>query len=201
MLKELGISDDFLKENQSDLCQSAPFKKSGPWTQHNKEVRREEVNRLHFEYGYSARKIADLMKISRNTINSDLRYWYSTIATINNIVDPEVAVGVCIERLEIQYTRLREQWDETNSQQERNTLERHMLDVSSKIAYIYQRRAESHTRMIDLITQSINNWMKDNGKDARYVSMQDRQRVSSSAYKKIQHIIKEDQKLGDPDLR
>ena len=52
-------------------------KKGGPYSKDEREKRQNEVFRLHFEFGYSAIKIADLMKINRNTINADIKYWYS----------------------------------------------------------------------------------------------------------------------------
>ncbi len=199
----LDISEKFIEENKDNLCQSVPstkFKKSGPWTQHDKEARRAEIHKLHFEYAFSARQIADFLGISRNTVNSDLRYHYSTIVTNNKIVDPEVAVGIGLARLDIQYARLRQQLDKTDSQEERNPLEKLMLDIVSKSMSANQRMAESYARMINLTTQGLNDWMKDHKKDTRYISMHDRQKVSSSAHKKIERIIKEDQKIGDPDL-
>ena len=47
----------------------------GPYTKQELENRRNEVYRLHFEYRYSVRKIAELMKINRNTINGDIKHW------------------------------------------------------------------------------------------------------------------------------
>jgi len=52
-------------------------KKGGPYSKDEREKRQKEVFRLHFEFGYSATKIAELMKINRNTINEDIKYWYS----------------------------------------------------------------------------------------------------------------------------
>ena len=70
------ISSEFIEE--SKLCQTMPkSRKSGRHTKNEIETRRSEVYRLHFEYGYSARKISELMKINRNTINGDVSFWYS----------------------------------------------------------------------------------------------------------------------------
>ena len=54
-------------------------RKGGPYNKSDQESRRSEVARLHFEYGYSARKIAEMMKVSRNTINADVKFLYSSI--------------------------------------------------------------------------------------------------------------------------
>jgi len=174
--------------------------KSGPWTQHDKEARRDEVYRLHFEFGYSGRKISELMKISYNTINSDLRHWYSIIMENSKILEPELIVEVNLERLDIQYTRLREQLDKTDSVQEKNTIERLMLNVNSKINYTVQRRAESSVRIMDMVTERLNKWMEENRKDTRYMTLFDKFKMSTNARKKIEKIMEEDVKMGDPDF-
>ena len=81
-------------------------KKGGPFTKNDQEKRRNEVYRLHFEYSYSAVKIAELMKVNRNTIHKDIQYWYAKIAKKHNIFNPEYTVIKNIQRFEIQRTRL-----------------------------------------------------------------------------------------------
>ncbi|MDH5569206.1 MAG: hypothetical protein OEX98_05400 [Nitrosopumilus sp.] len=51
----------------------------GPYTIKDKEERRKEVHKLHFEKGFSAVRIAEILKVNRNTINEDIKYWYSNI--------------------------------------------------------------------------------------------------------------------------
>ncbi len=46
---------------------SEPEKKGGPYTKQEKEDRQIEVNKLHFEYGYSAVKIAEMLNVNRKT--------------------------------------------------------------------------------------------------------------------------------------
>jgi len=54
-------------------------KKGGPYNKKDQGKRRNEVQRLYVEHGYSARKISEVMKINRNTINADIKYWYSEV--------------------------------------------------------------------------------------------------------------------------
>lgn len=71
------IASEFIAQLDSQLCQTMPkSKKGGPYPINQKQKRQNEVYKLHFEYGYSARKIAEMMMINRNTINGDLQYWY-----------------------------------------------------------------------------------------------------------------------------
>ena len=45
------------------------IKKGGPYTKKEQDERRQEVFKLHFEKGYSASKIFEMLKVNRNTIN------------------------------------------------------------------------------------------------------------------------------------
>ena len=100
-MNEFEVSKEFLDEQKSNLRQFIPDKKSkklkshgrGPYSKREKELRREEVYRLHFDYNFSARKIADMMKIQRNTINSDLTYIYSKIVESKNIIVTHLCVN------------------------------------------------------------------------------------------------------------
>ena len=193
-------SEEFIEENQVNLGRTVPKGRAGPYSKKNKEARRDEVYRLHFEYNFSARRISDLMRVSRNTINQDLSYWFSIIIDNSKILEPELIVEINLERLDIQYTRLRESLDKTESVEVKNTIERLMLDVNSKINATVQRRAESSVRIMDLVTERLNNWMEENRKETRYMTLFDKFKVSSNALKKIEKIMEEDAKMGDPDF-
>ena len=105
-------------------------KKGGPYTKDDQEGRRKEVARLHFEYGYSARKIADVMKINRNTISSDIRHWYDIIKEETKEKRDDLFLQQ-IGRLEAQRTRIIE--DIVNGSHEKIKLEKLLLEVDGKI--------------------------------------------------------------------
>jgi DNA-binding CsgD family transcriptional regulator len=131
------ITPEFIIENQKQLCQTMPISKKGggPYSKQDKQARQNEVYRYHFEYGYSARKIAELMKINRNTINGDITHWYSIISNSNDI-QPEPALFTILERRDIQRTRTREYLDKTSNISEKITIEKMILDIDYKIAQI-----------------------------------------------------------------
>ncbi len=194
-MSEIEVSNDFLEENKKNLNQflSRP-KKSGPYSSKEKESRRNEVHRLHFDYGYSARKIAELMKINRNTVNGDIGYWYSIIISNSDLLNPEVAVIVALQRFEIQRSRLREQLDKTGHFQEKLALERLMFDIDSKISYTNNKLSESSKKIWDWTIKNINDWLKANKKTDRYMTLFDTIAVSVKAKEKIDKIIAEDRK-------
>jgi len=128
---------------------SNQIKKGGPYTKQEIIDRKNEVYRLHFEYGYSARKIADLMKVNRNTVNGDIDYWYSKIVQNSNMFDPAYAVMINLQRLDIQRSRLREQLDKTETFQEKLALERLILEIDSKILHTYNKLTNSTRNLLD----------------------------------------------------
>jgi len=106
---DIGISPEFIESGK--FYRRTSKKKGGPDSNDEKIKRQNEVHRLHFEYGYSARKISELLKVNRNTINGDIGYWYRKVAADYDFFNPEPYIIANIERLEAQRTRLRERLD------------------------------------------------------------------------------------------
>jgi len=130
----LQATDKFAKQDSSDTKIKKSIKKGGPYSKNEKDKRREEVYRLCFEYGYSARKIAEMLDANRNTINGDINYWYSQISSqVTN--ETIVSSGIKqIYNMELQKTRLREQLDCTKEFSQKMAIERLLLAIDSKLA-------------------------------------------------------------------
>jgi len=168
-------------------------KNGGRYSTQDTQARRNEVYRYHFEYGYSARKIAELMNINRNTINGDIKHWYSKVANSNDI-QPESAIFSILERLDIQRTRIREYLDNTSNISEKITIEKMILDLDCKIAHTYQRMSESHTTMMSFAIDFLNSHLKAQNQTQRYYTFGQKMAVSDSAIKRIDKIISEDKR-------
>jgi len=108
----------------------AQEKKGGPYSKDEREKRQAEVSRLHFEFGYSALKISDLMKINRNTINADIKYLYSNIKDELK-QNSEDFILRQIGRLEAQRTRIIEKINENKIDDIRH--DKLLLDIDAKI--------------------------------------------------------------------
>jgi len=131
-------------------------KRGGPYTKSEKRKRREEVYRLHFDYGYSARKISELMKINRGTINRDIMFLYSNVEKKWADLDPTNYVMNQVERLKIQRTRLRNQLDYVKLFQEKMAIEKLIFDIDIKITNFQIRLSESEKNIIRRIVNGIN---------------------------------------------
>jgi len=186
----LEVTDEFLQQNKKIKNSK---RKGGPYSQKDRDARQNEVYRLHFEYGYSARKIAELMKVNRNTINSDLDYWYYKILKNVDILNPESLIVVTLEKMNIQKSRLREQLDKTIKNSERITIERLIYDINSKVLSTYEKLIFSPFRVHKLLTDRLNDYMKKNKKPDRFLTLFDTVLVSEKAHRKIQRIIDDDE--------
>ena len=186
------VSGEFISENKrysNEIVNSGP-KKGGPYTKNERDSRRNEVYRLHFEYGYSARKISELMKINRNTINGDIEFWYDKVVKNWRDLSPEILVIRSMERLELQRTRLIENLNKTESAQEKTSIERMVLDVESKIVQTQLKLWNSYEGTHKQSTKWLNKWMKKNGHIDRYISYGDVIRVPEKSAEKIRSLLK-----------
>lgn len=109
-------------------------KKGGPYTKQEQEQRRVKVYELYFEKGHSALKIAETLGVNRNTINSDIKYWYTQIRAQIGGQNVGVIVLKEIERLEIQRKRLLEQLEKQTDFASRVALEKMIFEIDSRIA-------------------------------------------------------------------
>ncbi len=119
-------------------------KRGGPYTKKQQEKRRNEVYRLHFESGYPAQKIAGILKINRNTVNSDINFCYSQLALDWKNQDGKKLIVKQLERFELQRSRLYEELEKCNVLSEKITVEKLILDIDQKISQIVTKLLLNH---------------------------------------------------------
>ena len=201
MSDNLQVSKEFLAEEeemkvkqQQQLGQTMPKsgKNGGPYPIQIKKMRRDEVFRLHFDYGYSARKIADMIKISRNTVNSDVNYWYSRLEQELESISPDACIAKIINRLESQRSRLREELDNVKNFQEKTSVNKMLLDIDDRLVQFYMKIKTTDIAVYDLTTKRLNKWMEEKKYDDRFITLESLCKFSSNAYDKIIKVMKED---------
>ena len=169
-------------------------KKGGPYPKSEQKRRVEEVYKLHFDYGYSRRKIADFLNINRGTINRDVMSLYNDIGTRRKDFDAESSVIKSIERFEIQRRRLRRELDNVESVKERIIIGKFIFDIDSKIANFEIRIAEAKKNIVSLAADLANKKMEQLKKNKRFVPRDIFWQVSTKARDKIMKIYNEDMK-------
>ena len=182
------------KQQRRQLGQTMPKseKNGGPYPIQAKKTRQDEVFRLHFDYGYSARKIADMLKVNRNTINSDITYWYSQLQKDDDKISIDDLINKMLYRLEIKRTRLMEKLDKATSLDDSLALEKMLYEIDIKIIQIVMKMHNTNQSMYDRTANTFNNWLEENGYKERYVLWGQTLRVSSSTQENIKRLIQSD---------
>lgn len=189
-MSETDATGKIISEN-NQLDQTMP-KKGGPYPIHIKKKRRDEVFRLHFDYGYSARKISKMMNVSRNTINSDVLFCYAKLSQDTSNIYTDDWLNKILYRLDSQRTRFMERLDKTSDIGEILPLEKMILGIDSKLVQTILKIRESKLNMYDNVNKLFNQWLEENGHKERYVLWGTAIRVSKNTSAMIKHIIKLD---------
>ena len=113
-------------------------KKGGRYTKKEQEQRKIEVYHLHFEQNKSAVKIAELLNVSRNTINEDIRYWHQQLAGEFQAQDLTAKMTKQIQRMEIQRDRLLDDL-EVGDLDEKIRLERFIAEIDNRLVQLFSR--------------------------------------------------------------
>ena len=172
----------------------AQTKKGGPYPKSEQRKRREEVYKLHFDYGYSARKIAEFLNINRGTINRDINNCFADVFQKWDREDPRLFVMNEIERLEIQRTRQRKYLDKVESDKERDKIEKFIFMITIQIVNIQIKLIEAKRNSHNFAINTINEWYEKKKSKNRVISSDTILEVSHKAHDKIYRIYKEDWK-------
>lgn len=115
------------------MAQEIQSKKGGPYSKNDQQRRQAEVYRLHFDHGYSALKIAEMMKINRNTINSDIKQLYEKMSKEFSEFDAGALIIKQLNRLESQRARLFENSEGQIEMHDKLVIEKLIFDIDQKI--------------------------------------------------------------------
>jgi len=166
-------------------------KKGGPYTKQQQEDRKNEVFKLHFEYGYSAVQISEMLKINRNTINSDVSFLYSELHDGMDKKSSDDWLNKQLMRLESQRTRLRKELDKDITLQETLQVEKLILDLDSRISSLVIKIITSKQMRMDSVVAYLNSWMKEKGHEDRYLSSDSLYRIPEKSKEKIFELLNE----------
>ncbi len=174
--------------------QISKSKKGGPYTTTQKAKRRDAVYKYHFGYNYSARKISQIMKVNRNTVNRDINYLYSQVDSKISKMDMNFFVAESLEKLNLQKTRLCEMINYAESS-EKLSLEKLILQIESQIIQTKFKLINSKDLMDEFALKTVDSVLKKNKQKGRLISTRAYWTCSEKAKERIEKILKEDQLL------
>ena len=199
MSEYLEIPREFLEEEQK-LCQTRPKlhnsgrinTKCGPQPSHQKKTRRDKVYKLHFEYGYSARKIATMINANRNTVNSDILFWYGQMQKDGDRTSGIDWINKIFCRLESRRVRLMEKLEKTESLGDWLLIEKMINEIDTKTMQTLVKLEATEKTSYDRVMKTVNEFLKNNGYEERYIIWGQTISMSNENSAKVKKIIESD---------
>jgi len=156
-----------------------PRQKFAPFTRIQRKERRDEVYRLHFDNGIPATRIAELMKVDRNTINNDLKILYNkAIRDYNSDMSFDDVINKQLVRLETQRDRLLLDLYDSKDVNNKVTIERLIADIDFKVVGLMERLNQNIIQHSNEVIEHINRIAKDEKLKTRYTSLFEMYRIS-----------------------
>lgn len=118
---------DIIKKTQTE------HKNGGPYTKLDQERRRLIVRKYHFERGFSAVKISEMIGVNRNTVNDDIKYIYSQIAEELGEHTVDTWALMQYQRMEAQRQRLLILLEDQSNTQGATTVEKMLSELDKEI--------------------------------------------------------------------
>jgi hypothetical protein len=203
---DFEINQEFIEENKkmnSNLVRHRHNHKQkfAPFTRSQRRKRRTEVYKLHFEHGVPATRIAELMKVDRNTINNDLKILYRE--ALNDYNPDDMSVDDILQkqllRLETQRDRLCLYLSDAKDINNKVAIERLMADIDFKLIGAIEKVYHKEGRFWDEIIKKINKIAENKKWDVRYTSLFELHKISTDSRKSLNKLMEDvlKEKKGD----
>jgi hypothetical protein len=181
------INPNLVRHRQNNKQKFAPFTKS------QRRKRRMEVYKLHFEHGMPATRIAELMKVDRNTINNDLKILYHE--ALKDYDPDDMSLDDILQkqllRLETQRDRLGLHLSDVKDINSKIAIERLIADIDFKLIGAIEKVRHNSVRFWDEIIKKVNKIAEVNKMDIRYTSLSELCQISIDSRKSLNKLREE----------
>jgi hypothetical protein len=195
---DFGINQEFIEENKNinpNLVRHGQNHKQkfAPFTKSQRRKRRMEVYKLHFEHGVPATRIAELMKVDRNTINNDLKILYHEALKDYNPDDMSLddILQKQLLRLETQRDRMGLYLSDVKDVNTKIAIERLIADIDFKLIGVIEKINYNVRKFWDEIIKEINRIAEDKKLNTRYTSLFELQKISIDTRKSLNKLKEE----------
>jgi len=188
---DFEISPEFIEENRKLGIDKPVRKKFAPYTKAERTKRRNEVYRLHFELGIPAIRIADMMKVDKNTINNDIQLLYQELGK-DDVTTLEDYYNKQVARLESQRSRVMHYLDEAHDVNTKLMIERQLTDIDFRLLASREKITHNAFAFYDKLCQSINEEAEKQKLDYRVYGLHNVVKVSKKDHDAIVGILKKE---------
>jgi hypothetical protein len=195
---DFEINQEFIEENKKvnlNLVRHGQNHKGkfAPFTKSQRRKRRMEVYKLHFEHGVPATRIAELMKVDRNTINNDLKILYRE--ALNDYNPDDMTLDDSLQkqllRLETQRDRLGLYLCDAKDINNKIAIERLIADIDFKLIGAIEKVNHNASRFWDEIIKGVNKIAEIKKLDIRYTSLFELHKISIDSRKSLNKLREE----------
>jgi hypothetical protein len=195
---DFEINQEFIDENKNINLNLVRHRhnhkqKFAPFTRSQRRRRRTEVYKLHFEHGVPATRIAELMKVDRNTINNDLKILYRE--ALNDYNPDDMSLDDILQkqllRLETQRDRLGLYLCDAKGINNKIAIERLMADIDFKLIGAIEKVYHKEGRFWDEIIKRINKIAENKKWDVRYTSLFELHKISTDSRKSLNKLMED----------
>jgi hypothetical protein len=173
----MEVIDSKTSEKESNIVRHRH--KRAPYTKIQRKERRDEVYRLHFDNGMPATRIAQLMKVDRNTINNDLKILYNkAIKNYTSDMSFDDVINKQLVRLETQRDRLGLCLCDSKDVNSKITIERLIADIDFKVIGLMERLNQNIVQHYDEVIQHVNKIAEKENLKTRFTSLFELYRIS-----------------------
>ena len=174
------MSGNTIKENKETDSNLVKHRhKFSPFTRAERNERRDEVYKLHFEHGMPATRIPVLMKVDRNTINNDLKIIYNrAIRDYNSDKSLDDIIEKQLLRLETQRDRLGIYLCDAKDINSKITIERLITDIDFKVIGVIERLNQNIVLHSNAVIEHVNKIAESEKLKTRYTSLFELYRIS-----------------------
>jgi len=168
------------------------LKNGGPYSKSERHKRREKVIRLHFEKGYFATRIAEIMQVNIHTISNDIQIGYEQLKKTWTKYDSE-SIGIRqFQRYEVQRFGLVEQLETLDNPKDILAYKKLIFEIDKEITNHFLKITNTQDMLYYHITKQMNLLSEKNNLGMGFVCMQDMFRVSPATAKAVNKLLDED---------
>lgn len=185
------VPADFIEENKKiHLAKPSHF---APYTKAQRRKRRAEVYRLHFEQNVPATRIAEMMKVDRNTVKNDLKILYHEAM---KDYDPDALslegyLEKQLVRLEAQRDRLMTLYSSADSIKAKLAIESLIADIDFKLLQSVAKVQHGYYKFWDQVVEEVNKVAKEHGMNFGFTSIFEMKRVSVGLRKRMDKLVED----------
>jgi hypothetical protein len=179
-MSQKGSNDEGnISIKKPNLVKPRQKNKYSPFTRAQRKERRDEVYRLHFDNGMPATRIAELMKVDRNTINNDLKILYKkAMKDYNSDLSSNDIIEKQLLRLETQRDRLLLDLCDAKDINTKITIERLIADIDFKVIGLMERLDQNIVQRWDAVLEHVNKIAEKEKLKMRYTNLFELYRIS-----------------------